>query len=100
VRAAVSAAFSPRSPRLDQRVRLSYLPHGSVLVRIRARNPRLHRWQTVDTVKTRADGRYRWTYRFLAGSSPGQTFLFRVKVDSPIYPFAPGTSRPIAVPVR
>ncbi|MEA2130748.1 MAG: hypothetical protein QOJ85_3639 [Solirubrobacteraceae bacterium] len=104
VRAGVSARFTPRSPRLGQRVRLSGrlrdLPRASVLVRIQAFNPRLHRWQTVDTVKTGADGRYRWTYRFLAGSSPGQTFRFRVKVDSPIYPFAPGTSPRITVHVR
>jgi hypothetical protein len=104
VPAAVSAGFTPRSPRLGQRVRLSgrlrYLPRGNVLVRIQAFNPRLHRWQTIDTVKTRSDGRYRWAYRFQSGTSPGQTFRFRVKVDSPIYPFSPGTSRRIVVHVR
>ena len=47
-----------------------------------------------------SDGRYRWTYRFQSGTSPGQTFRFRVKVDSPIYPFSPGTSRRIVVHVR
>jgi hypothetical protein len=104
VRAAVSASFTPRAPRLRQRVqltgRLRYLPRGSVLVRIQAFNARLHRWQTIDAVKTRNDGRYRWTYRFQAGASARQTFRFRVKVDSPIYPFSPGTSRRIVVHVR
>jgi 5-hydroxyisourate hydrolase-like protein (transthyretin family) len=102
VRAGVSAGFTPRSVRLGRRLRLSgrlrYLPRGSVLVRIQARNGR--RWQTIDTVKTGSDGRYRWTYRFQLGASAGRRYQFRVKVDSPIYPFSPGTSRTVVVRVR
>jgi hypothetical protein len=104
VRAGVSARFSPGSPRPGERVllggRLRYLPRGGVLVKIQAFNPRLRRWQTIDTVKTRSDGSYRWTYRFQSATSARQTFRFRVRVESPIYPFSPGTSRRVLVHVR
>jgi hypothetical protein len=51
-------------------------------------------------VKTRSDGRYRWTYRFQLGASAGGRYRFRVKVDSPICPFSPGTSRTVVARVR
>ena len=43
---------------------------------------------------------YRWTYRFQSRASAGRSYQFRVNVDSPIYPFSPGTSRVVVVRVR
>jgi hypothetical protein len=78
--------------------RLGYLPRRGVAVIIQVRNGRV--WQTYGVVKTDADGRYRWTYRFKTRGSAGKTFAFRAKVDSPIYPFTATTSRPVYVSVR
>ena len=50
-------------------------------------------------LKATRGGRLRWRYRF-SRSAAGRTFAFRVRVDSPIYPFAPGNSRTMLVRVR
>jgi len=50
--------------------------------------------------KTRKDGRYRWTHRFRSRSLVGRTVAIRARADSPIYPFAPGTSRVVRVRFR
>ena len=102
VRAKLSAAASPRSPRVGARMRISgrlrYLPRRGVDVTIQARDGRV--WRTVGTVKTRRDGRFRWTYRFRTPSSAGRTFGFRARVASAIYPFQAGTSKTVRVRVR
>jgi hypothetical protein len=101
VRARVSASFSPRSPRVGRRVRLSgrlrLLPRGGVDVRIQANQRGV--WRTVDTVRTRRDGRFSWPYRFLPGQG-GRTYAFRARVSSAIYPFAAGNSAVIRVRVK
>jgi hypothetical protein len=101
VRAAVSARARPRSPRAGHRFRLTgrlrRLPRARVQVNVQLRDGR--EWRTVDHVKTRAGGRYAWRHRF-ERSSAGRRFVFRAQVDSPIYPFVPGHSRPVRLLVR
>lgn len=101
VRAQVKARVTPRSTRPGQRVtlagRLLLAPRAGVEVKIQARDRR--RWRTIDEVKTKRDGAFRWTYRFGRGAS-GRTYAFRARADSPIYPFAAGNSKPVLVSVR
>ena len=101
VTASLTAAVAPRSPRAGRPVRLTgalrYLPRAGVQVTIQARDGRV--WRTIGTVKTRARGRYTWRYRFKR-SARGKTFALRARVDSPVYPFTPGHSRGLEVPVR
>jgi hypothetical protein len=101
VSASLTAAIAPRSPRAGRPAkldgRLRYLPRAGVQVTIQARDGRV--WRPIGTVKTRARGRYTWRYRFKR-SARGKTFALRARVDSPVYPFTPGHSRSIRVPVR
>jgi hypothetical protein len=101
VRAIVSAGIRPRALRAGGRItltgRLNLLGREGVEVKLQGRNGR--RWQTVDTVKTTRGGKFRWRYRF-SRAAAGRTYAFRVKVDSPVYPFAAGTSKVIFVRVR
>lgn len=102
VRAKLSASATPRSPRVGAPLRLSgrlgYLPRRGVDIAIQARDGRV--WRTIGTVKTRRDGRFRWTYRFRTRSSAGRTFGFRARVSSAIYPFQAAVSRTVLVRVR
>jgi hypothetical protein len=68
-----------------------------VRVTIQARHGK--RWRTVDSVKTRTNGRYTWHYRFKASAS-GHAFSFRARVDSTLYPFTAGDSRSVIARVR
>ena len=77
--------------------RLQHLPRAGVLVQIQALDGR--KWRTFDTTKTRADGTFRYAYRFKAPAR-GRRFALRVLVDSPVYPFAPGPSAHHWVVVR
>jgi hypothetical protein len=101
VPAVMSARIRPRALRAGGRItltgRLSLLGREGVEVKIQARNGR--RWQTIATVKTARGGTFRWRYRF-SRAGAGRTFAFRVRSDSPIYPFAPGTSKAMLVRVR
>jgi hypothetical protein len=101
VHAPVTAKAAPRSPRARDPFTISgrvvRLPRAGVQVTIQARDGK--RWRTVDSVKTRANGRYTWHYRFKA-SAGGHTFSFRARVDSPLYPFTAGNSRSVIVRVR
>jgi hypothetical protein len=101
VRVSLSFAISPRSPRAGQVVRLTgrlrYLPRAGVPVDIYGRDGRV--WRPFGHVKTRAGGRYTWHYHFKQAAR-GRTYALRTRVDSPVYPFTPGTSRSIYVPVR
>jgi hypothetical protein len=101
VRAVVSLTAAPRSPRAGQLLtlsgRLRLLPRAGVEVKIQPRQGR--RWYTFGTVKTTKGGRFRWRYRF-DSSKRGSSFVFRVRVDSPIYPFAAANSPAIRIYVR
>lgn len=101
VRASLTGSIAPRSPRAGQRLRLAgrlrFLPRAGVLIAIQARDGGV--WRTVDTVETRAKGRYSWPYRFAPGQA-GRRFVFRARAKSPNYPFDPGATKPIAVRVR
>ena len=101
VRGSLSVKGSRRSVRVGAPFvisgKLRFLPRRGVQVTIQGYNR--GRWQPVGNVKTDADGKFRWTYRFSAAGA-FKTFGFRVRVDSPIYPFAAGNSRRILVSVR
>ncbi len=101
VRAPVSAALRPRSVRAGGRVRitgrLTLLGREGIEVKIQGRNGR--RWQTIGDARTARRGTFRWSYRF-SRAAAGRTFAFRVRVSSPIYPFATSTSRTLVVRVR
>jgi hypothetical protein len=101
VRASVTASVSPHAPRARQRVRVSgrlrYLPRAGVLVTIQARQGRT--WRNIDSVETRAKGRYSWPYRFSTANA-GHRFALRARVKSLNYPFDPGVSKAVAVRVR
>jgi hypothetical protein len=101
VRARLSAAISPRAARVGRPVRITgrlrYLRRPGVVVSIQARQGGV--WRTADSVKTRGDGRFSWPYRFQPRQA-GRTFFFRARVESPNYPFDPGTSKTLAVRVR
>jgi hypothetical protein len=101
VPASLSAHATPRSPRAGQLMRIAgklrFLPRSNVQVTIQARSGRT--WSTVATVKTRAGGSYSWPHRFRRNQR-GRSFVFRARVDSPIYPFTPGNSKAFTVRVR
>jgi hypothetical protein len=101
VRALLSARFARRSVRPGQRItltgKLSLLGREGIEVKIQPRDGRV--WHTYATVKTTRGGRFRWSYRFKPGAA-GRTFEFRARVDSPIYPFAAGSSKSIFMRVR
>lgn len=104
VRARLSARAVPRVTSPGESVRLTgrlrNLPRGNVDVDIQVSDRRAKGgWRTIDDVKTDLDGAYAWRHRFLAVSS-GKTFRFRALVDSPIYPFHPGRSKPVRFRVR
>lgn len=96
----VAARFVPRSPRPGQRVafigRLGHLPRAGVQINIQFLDGR--RWRTIGLTRTRAEGRFTWYYRFTL-ASPGDQFVLRAHVSSPIYPFAAGNSRAVIVPI-
>jgi hypothetical protein len=96
----VAASFVPRSPRPGKRVsfsgRLQHLGRSGIEIDIQFRDRA--RWRTVGVTKTHGHGRFVWFYRFVRGL-PGDVFEFRAHVDSPIYPFAPGSSATVQVPI-
>jgi hypothetical protein len=102
VRARLSGSIAPRSVRVGRPLRLTgrlrYLRRKGVDVAIQARDGRV--WRTVDSVKTRSDGRFRWTYRFRSPASAGRRYVFRARVNSTSYPFGAGNSPAISVRVR
>ncbi|MDP2709645.1 MAG: hypothetical protein Q8O56_00380 [Solirubrobacteraceae bacterium] len=101
VRALVSAQVTPRSVRPARPItltgRLRLLPREGIEVKIQAQDGR--RWRTIDDVRTARRGTFRWTYRFRSSGS-GRRYAFRVRVASPLYPFASGNSKPVFVRVR
>jgi hypothetical protein len=101
VRASLTATITPRSPKAGALAtisgRLRYLPRAGVLIFIQYHKAR--KWVPVGIVKTTTGGGFRWRHRFIP-QVVGRTFTLRAKADSPIYPFAPGTSKPFRVHVR
>lgn len=97
VRATLSIRARRNGRRLTITGRLRQLPRSRVEIKVQARDGR--RWRTIGETKTRGRGRFSFRYRFKR-SSVGRTFAFRVRVDSPIYPFTPGRSRTIRVRAR
>lgn len=101
VRASISARPTPRRVRVNGLLRvegkLNLLPRSGVALTIQARDGRV--WRTIGETKTKGAGRFSWPYRFKGGAA-GRTFQFRVRVDSPIYPFAPSVSKAFRIRVR
>jgi len=55
-------------------------------------------WSEFRTVKTGANGRFRYAYRFSDDDSRGVRFEFRARVTGREgWPYEPGSSRPVAV---
>lgn len=101
VSARVTASPRRRTVRVGRRLRVSgrlvYLPRSGVELILQGRDGR--RWRPIDSTKTRARGRYAFSYRFKR-SARGRRFALRVRVSSPIYPFTTGYSRRLSIRVR
>ncbi len=98
VRAALSLSVKPARPGRTTWLTgaLTHLPRAGIKLEVQARDGR--RWRTFDTTTTTRGGRYRFGYRFKP-TAAGRRFHLRVLVDSPLYPFARGSSRPAAIRV-
>jgi 5-hydroxyisourate hydrolase-like protein (transthyretin family) len=74
------------------------VPRAGVVIDLQAQVG--HRWQTFQTVRTKADGRWHAGYRFRRTSGL-QTYVFRARVRGDTgFPYAPSVSRHTAVKVR
>ena len=74
------------------------VPRKGVVIDLQAQVGR--RWQTFQTVRTSADGRWKSSYRFRSTTGL-QTYTFRARVRSDTgYPYAPSISRRVKVRVR
>ncbi|MEA2154782.1 MAG: hypothetical protein QOE11_922 [Solirubrobacteraceae bacterium] len=73
-------------------------PSAAMRSRRRARTLR-GRWQTVGNVRTSRGGRFSWRYHFVPANR-GRAFVFRMRTNSDIYPFAVSNSRSVRVTVR
>ena len=73
------------------------LPKAGLPVQLEFRLPGMA-WTQFRTVQSDASGRFRYPYSFTDDDSAGVRFLFRASVPAAGgWPFAPATSRPIAV---
>lgn len=73
------------------------VPARGLLVQLQFRLPRMP-WTEFRTVQSDAFGRFRYPYSFSDDDSAGVRFLFRASVPATgNWPFAPATSRPVAV---
>jgi hypothetical protein len=101
VRAILSAKITPRSVRPGGSIvlsgRLRLLPRRNVEVKIQARQGSV--WRTIDDVRTKTGGAFRWRYRFSAGQTR-RSYAFRARVASQNYPFAAASSKSVLVRVR
>jgi hypothetical protein len=80
------------------RVRSLPAPVGGKLVEVQAFFR--HRWRTISTVRSKANGRWRFRYRF-GGTRGLVTYRFRVRLPREGgYPFETGTSRAVRIAVR
>jgi hypothetical protein len=74
------------------------VPRNGVVIDLQAQVG--HRWQTFETVRTRADGRWHASYRFRRTTGL-QTYIFRARVRGDTgFPYAPSISRHTSVRVR
>jgi hypothetical protein len=74
------------------------VPRAGVVIDLQARVGR--RWQTFTTVRTKADGRWRASYRF-RHTTGFQTYVFRARVRGDTgFPYTPSISRHVSVHVR
>lgn len=79
-------------------VRGGAIPRRGKLVEIQAHFR--GRWRTISAVRSRRGGRWRFAYRF---GSAGRAARYRFRAHVPAeagYPFAAGSSRPVAIVVR
>jgi hypothetical protein len=104
VRASLALRAKPRRLRNGERVRLrgklrsTPVTRRGALVEVQARRP--HRWQTFTTTRSDRRGRFKTSYRFTRTVGL-QTYRLRALVPrQPLYPYAPGSSRPVRVTVR
>lgn len=76
------------------------VPRAGLPVQLQFRLPG-RPWEEFRTLQTDAAGRFRYPYAFTDDDSAGVRFLFRAYAPpSGRWPFAPGTSRPLAVTGR
>jgi hypothetical protein len=61
----------------------------------------LGRWRTIETLRTKAHGRFAYRYTFSREAAGRPSYLFRAVIQySRTYPFLAATSRPVRVGVR
>jgi hypothetical protein len=105
VRAKATLRVRPRRTRNGRRVRFrgrvlgEGLPPRGKLVDLQAFDAR--RWRTFKTTRSRPDGRFRASYRFVRTTRRARTFRFRARVrrEAP-FPYTLGGSRTVRVHVR
>ncbi len=91
-------AIGGRPVRFHGRIRGGAIPRRGKLVEIQAHFR--GRWRTISAVRSTRTGRWRFAYTFRAATP---TARYRLRARVPIeagYPFAAGTSRPVAVTVQ
>ena len=103
ITAPVSLAASPHTLRNGQTVSFTGrllkgpIPRRGVLVEMQAQRP--GGWQTFAIARTNARGRFRSAYTFTRTAGV-QRYQLRARVpQQPVYPYASGASRPVAVTV-
>jgi 5-hydroxyisourate hydrolase-like protein (transthyretin family) len=80
------------------RLRSRPVPRAGVVIDLQAKVG--NRWQTFNTVRTKADGKWHASYRFRRTTGL-QTYVFRARVRGDTgFPYAPSISRHRAVRVR
>jgi hypothetical protein len=108
VRSGVSLRAAPQSLQTGQAVRLSGkvkgagapIPRRGKLVAIQYLEQATHRWRPVLVTRTDHHGRYRAHYRFRYVSGSAAIRLRATALAEERWPYAPGSSPPIAVRVR
>ena len=108
VRAGVSLRVAPRSLRTGQALRLSGkvmsrgapIPRRGKLIAIQYLEEETQRWRPVLVTRTDHHGRYRAHYRFRYVSDRATIRLRATALAEERWPYAPGSSPPLAVRVR
>jgi hypothetical protein len=74
-----------------------YIPSERIIVQMEIFY--LHRWRTIETVRTNRGGSFTYPYAF--GTGAGRSYLFRASIHyTSTYPFLASTSRPVRVRVH
>jgi len=107
VRAGATLAVHPRRIANGGRVTLSGrllgmpYPDGGVLVTLQGRPRHGGRWRTFGVTRNKADGRFRYRYRFSRVAGGVRTFLFRARVNRQDgYPYEAGVAGSAKASVR